>query len=190
MPKQKRVQHRLRARSFAPARLLTILALLMLLPAAAAMPDDAGSWVWPVDGARTVAEPFRAPAHDYGPGHRGVDIATATGTVVRAPADGVVAFRGVVVDRALLTIDHGDGVISTFEPLASELVPGTAVRAGDAIGTVASGGHAATGTMHLGVRVDGVYTNPMLMFGDVPRAILLPCCDAITRAGARAGRSL
>jgi len=130
-------------------------------------------WLWPVAGARSVVEPFRAPAHDYGPGHRGMDIA-ATGEV-RAPADGVVAFRGVVVDRPLLTIDHGDGLVTTLEPMQSALAPGTAVRRGDVVGTSASGGHAPSGTLHVGVRWNGVYINPMLLFGDVPRAVLLPC---------------
>lgn len=172
--------------------LAALLSLLSLLPGAASAsePDGAGSWRWPVDGTREVAEPFRAPAHDYGPGHRGVDIVAAVGQVVRAPADGVVAFRGVVVDRPLLTLDHGGGIVSTFEPVDSDLAPGTVVAAGDELGTVATGGHTPAGQMHLGVRVDGRYINPMLMFGDVPRAVLLPCCGAITRAGAPVGRSL
>ncbi|GAA1525780.1 hypothetical protein GCM10009803_03350 [Microbacterium ginsengiterrae] len=141
-------------------------------------------------GARDVVEPYRAPVHEYAAGHRGVDVAAPQGEVVRAPADGVVAFRGVVVDRPLITVDHGGGYVSTFEPLRSELAPGATVRAGDAIGTVAAGGHAASDTLHIGVRLHGVYINPMLLFGDVPRAVLLPCCDGIMREGGRVGRSL
>lgn len=158
--------------------MLLLAVMLLLLPAAAAPPGPgADRWQWPVEGGREVLEPFRAPAHDYGPGHRGIDLGAPVGSSVRAPADGVVAFRGTVVDRPLLTIDHGGGIVSTFEPLDSELVPGSAVQAGDEIGVVATGGHAAAGQLHLGVRLDGVYINPMLMFGEVPRAILLPCCD-------------
>ena len=104
------------------------------------------------------------------------------GTVVHAPADGVVAFRETVVDRPLLTIDHGRGVVTTFEPVESTLTPGTAVVAGQEIGTVARGGHTPADELHLGVRYDDVYINPMLMFGEVPRAILLPCCGP-TAAG-------
>ena len=134
-------------------------------------------WRWPVEGGRRVIAPFRAPAHEYGPGHRGMDIAAAPGAQVRAPADGVVAFRGTVVDRPLLTIDHGDGYVSTWEPLDSPLTPGDVVEAGAVIGTVTSGGHSVRGTMHVGVRVDGDYVNPRPLFGDVPRAVLLPCCE-------------
>lgn len=145
-------------------------------------PSEAGpevdpTWRWPVGGPRQVVEPFRAPAHDYGPGHRGVDIAAPAGSLVRAPADGVVAFCGTVVDRPLLTIEHAAGLVSTFEPLDSTLSPGDVVAAGDLIGTVATGGHAPSGLLHVGVRWDGRYINPLPLFGEVPRAVLLPCCS-------------
>ncbi|QMU98084.1 M23 family metallopeptidase [Microbacterium esteraromaticum] len=138
---------------------------------------DRGAWVWPVAGNRTVVEPFRAPAHDYAPGHRGMDVAAPAGIEVTAPAGGVVAFRGTVVDRPLITIDHGDGYVSTWEPVTSSLAPGDTVAAGATIGAVASGGHATRGTLHVGVRRDGVYIDPLPLFGDVPRAVLLPCCS-------------
>lgn len=164
--------------------------VLSLLPAAASIPGTGDPWRWPVDAPREVAEPFLAPAHDYGPGHRGIDIIADIGVIVRAPANGIVAFRGVVVDRPLITLDHGGGVVSTFEPVESDLEPGAVVAAGDEIGTVATGGHSPAGQLHIGVRLNGSYINPMLMFGDVPRAILLPCCEAVTRGGGPVGRSL
>ena len=136
-----------------------------------ALPE--GDWLWPVDGGRIVISPFRAPSHDYGPGHRGMDI--AADALVRAPADGVIAFRGVVVDRPLLTIDHGNGLVTTIEPTQSDLAPGTPVRRGDVLGTAAAGGHAPSRTVHVGVRWNGAYINPMLLFGGAPRAVLLPC---------------
>ncbi|MGO4678729.1 murein hydrolase activator EnvC family protein [Microbacterium sp. 2MCAF23] len=135
------------------------------------LPDH--DWLWPIEGARSVLVPFRAPAHDYGPGHRGMDIAATGGA--RAPADGVIAFRGVVVDRPLLTIDHGNGLVTTFEPVQSELAPGTIVHRGEVIATLSTGGHTPAGALHVGVRWNGVYINPLLLFGDVPRAVLLPC---------------
>ncbi|KJQ52946.1 murein hydrolase activator EnvC family protein [Microbacterium sp. SA39] len=163
-----------------------ILAIVLVVTASAetsavqgATPTEQPRWLWPVDGARQVVAPFRAPAHKYGAGHRGVDLAAASGAVVRAPAEGVVAFRGVVVDRPLMTIEHAGGLVSTFEPLLSTLSPGDVVDAGDEIGVVGTGGHAAPGSVHLGVRLDGEYINPMLLFGDVPRAVLLPCCGPI-----------
>jgi murein DD-endopeptidase MepM/ murein hydrolase activator NlpD len=163
--------------------------LLAPLPAADAPAPEDPPWRWPVAAPREVLEPFRAPAHDYGPGHRGIDIAAPPGSTAVAPSDGVVAFRGVVVDRPLITVDHGSGYVTTFEPLDSDLAVGTPVKAGDELGTVAVGGHTATGALHIGVRLDGTYINPMLMFGEVPRAVLLPCCDALTREDAPDGRS-
>jgi murein DD-endopeptidase MepM/ murein hydrolase activator NlpD len=140
---------------------------------------ESPDWLWPVEGPHTVVVAYRAPAHEYGPGHRGIDVAAGIGDPVRAPADGVVAFRGTVVDRPLITIEHAGGYVTTFEPLLSDLSPGDAVAAGDVIGTVDAGGHAAAGTLHVGVRLHGVYINPLLLFGDVPRAVLLPCCGPI-----------
>ncbi|MFK4791826.1 murein hydrolase activator EnvC family protein [Microbacterium sp. ZW T5_56] len=127
-----------------------------------------------------VTAPFLAPPHAYGAGHRGIDLASLAGgsdVVVRAPADGVIAFVGTVVDRPLLTIDHGDGLVTTLEPVRSDLAVGTLVHAAEDLGTVASGGHAAGGELHFGVRLDGEYINPLLLLGGVPRAILLPCCS-------------
>lgn len=135
--------------------------------------DTAHTWMWPVLGR--VVEPYQQPAHDYAPGHRGVDIEAGTETVV-APDDGVVLFAGVVVDRPVLTIDHGDGLVSTLEPVATPLSAGARVAAGDVVGTLSLGGHSREGSLHLGARKDGVYINPLLMLGGVPRAVLLPCC--------------
>ncbi|MCC2029889.1 M23 family metallopeptidase [Microbacterium sp. YMB-B2] len=183
MPTSNRSRRR-RSRTRRPALVVALVAALLTLPPpafAADAPSPAPAWSWPTAGAREVVEPFRAPAHDYGPGHRGIDIRAGQGATVTAPEDGVVAFRGVVVDRPLLTIDHGEGYVSTFEPLASDLAPGAVVRAGDEIGTVAVGGHAPAGTLHVGVRLNDVYINPMLLFGGVPRAVLLPCCASPPR---------
>ena len=144
----------------------------------AASGDEWPRWRWPVEGVHTVVNPYRAPAHRYGAGHRGVDLGTEIDAVVLAPAAGVVAFQGTVVDRAVLTIAHDDGLVSTFEPLTSTLQPGQSVAAGQEIGRVDVGGHTSPGALHVGVRRDGAYINPMLLFDDVPRAVLLPCCES------------
>lgn len=148
-------------------------ASLLGAPRSASAADVAHTWTWPVLGR--IVEPYRQPAHDYAPGHRGIDIVAATDTVL-APDDGVVLFSGFVVDRPVITIDHGDGLVSTLEPVSTSLPPGTEVRAGEPVGTLSAGGHAAEGAVHLGARRDGVYINPLLMLGGVPRAVLLPCC--------------
>lgn len=168
-------------RSALGALMVVVLLLSGSSLAPAASPEDRGewpTWEWSLQMARAVAVPYRAPAHEYGAGHRGIDIPAALGVVVYAPADGIVAFRGRVVDRVLLTIRHPDGLVTTFEPLLSDLDAGDRVSAGQEIGVVDVGGHASPGSLHLGVRSSGAYINPLLLFGEVPRAILLPCCGS------------
>lgn len=166
--------------TIARAAVSVLLALGMLVPAgptAASLEESGGErWRAPVPGSLHVAAPFRAPAHTFGAGHRGVDLTAPIGTRLVAPASGVVAFRGTVVDRPLLTIEHPGGYVTTFEPLTSGLSPGDHVVAGDEIGVVAVGGHTSAGSVHVGVRLNGAYINPMLLFGEVQRAVLLPCC--------------
>jgi murein DD-endopeptidase MepM/ murein hydrolase activator NlpD len=158
-----------------PQRLRILLTLAVSLAAgmgpAAAPPER--EWAWPTASAHVV-RPYAAPAHAYGPGHRGIDLAAVD--AVRAPAEGVVAFVGTVVDRGVLTIDHGDGLVTTFEPVTSALRPGDTVTRGQEVAVVAIGGHTEPGAVHFGVRRHGEYLNPLLLLGGVPRAVLLPCC--------------
>jgi murein DD-endopeptidase MepM/ murein hydrolase activator NlpD len=148
-------------------------------PAAAASPPrtastaEAGQWVWPAP--EMVSRAYQQPAHAYAGGHRGLDILVDV-RAIRAPDDGTVIFAGTVVDRPLLTIDHGDGLVSTLEPVDTPLTPGAAVAQGEPIGELAVGGHARPGELHLGARQDGEYVNPLLLLDEIPRAVLLPCC--------------
>jgi murein DD-endopeptidase MepM/ murein hydrolase activator NlpD len=155
-----------------PAAALESLPEASALARAAAVPDD--PWRWPVPAPIRVVAPFRAPATPYAAGHRGIDVAAENGAVVVAPADGVVSFAGPVVDRGVVAIDHGDGVVSAIEPVEAVVAAGTAMRAGEVVGRVATGGHCASRCVHFGVRVDGEYVSPFLFFGGLPRAVLLP----------------
>ncbi len=165
-------------RTHARALAALVAVALALLPGADGLPEPGdelrGRWVWP-GGVPEVVTPYEQPAHDYAPGHRGVDVAVR-GSEVVAPDDGVVAFRGTVVDRPLITIDHGGGLVSTLEPVESDLSPGDAVSRGAVVGTLAEGGHTPPGALHLGARLDGEYINPLALLGALERPILLPCC--------------
>jgi murein DD-endopeptidase MepM/ murein hydrolase activator NlpD len=132
-------------------------------------------WRWPVDAFR-LTRPFEAPAHEYGPGHRGIDLAPEGSQTIRAPADGLIAFAGPVAGRGVLTIDHGDGLVTTLEPVTATVTAGSEVERGEAVAALAEGGHTASGMLHFGVRLHGDYINPLLLLGGVPRAVLLPCC--------------
>lgn len=150
-----------------------------LAPATAAQPgEDAAErleqWLWPVPAPIRVVSPFRAPPTPYASGHRGIDVAVRQGDVIIAPAAGVVSFAGRVVDRGVVAIDHGDGVVSAIEPVDALVAEGAVVAAGDPIGVAASGGHCAAECAHFGVRIDGEYVSPFLFLGGLPRAVLLP----------------
>ena len=133
----------------------------------------ASLWLWPVAEPHAVARAYLAPATPYSAGHRGVDLRAEEGASVRAPADGVVRFAGWVVDRPVLSVTHGGGVVSSYEPVESSLSEGDVVRRGDVIGTLLAG-HCRSPCLHLGVRIDGEYVSPLLFLGGQPRAVLLP----------------
>ncbi|WP_234399353.1 M23 family metallopeptidase [Psychromicrobium lacuslunae] len=108
-------------------------------------------------------------------GHRGVDLAASQGSQVLAPANGVISFAGLVVDRLVITVDHQNGLKSSFEPVESSLPLGTAVKAGDQIGRLKGAGHCSSqDCLHWGVRSGENYLNPLLMLGNRQPSVLLP----------------
>jgi hypothetical protein len=126
-----------------------------------------GTWTWPVRGP--VIRGFDPPTSPYGAGHRGIDIATVVGTPVAAPASGVVSFAGAVAGSLFVSIDHGGGVVSTCSFLSAILVAkGDAVVAGQPVGLSGTGHAGATVPhLHFGVRLDGVYVDPMMYLGPI-----------------------
>lgn len=147
--------------------------VLPTMQRASASPATGGAWSWPLP-THALAAPYAAPPTRYAAGHRGIDLGSVAGVAVTAPDDGVVRFAGVVVDRPVLTLDHGDGVLSSFEPVLSDLPVGATVGRGAVVGVVAAGGHCDASCLHVGVRRDGEYVSPMLYFGRLPPAVLLP----------------
>ncbi|HJR88642.1 MAG TPA: peptidoglycan DD-metalloendopeptidase family protein [Aeromicrobium sp.] len=137
-------------------RLLLALAFLAGSLAAATPPATAGdgSWVWPVEGVAggspTLETEFDPPDSDYGPGHRGIDLATLVGAPVRAVAPGVVSFAGRVAGVGVVTVDHG-AERSTYQPVSAAVSVGDHVDAGDVLGEVVLGPfHCSSPCLHLG----------------------------------------
>ena len=113
--------------------------------------------VTPVRGV--VIDGFRAPACQRCAGHRGVTIATTTGTPVRAVTSGVIVFVGQVARVLYVVEDIGRGARVTYGRLgSSSIVVGSSVEAGQTIGV-------ASDQLYLGVRVRGVYVNPLQFLG-------------------------
>jgi triacylglycerol esterase/lipase EstA (alpha/beta hydrolase family) len=151
---------------------LVLIATLIVsaAPAAAAPRDGAPTTVFyspPVDAP--ISDPFRPPATPYGPGNRGIEYATSAGTAVVASADGSVGFAGVVAGSRWITINHDDGVRTTYGPLAELSVSvGDRVRRGDPLGTSA-------GALLMTARVGESYIDPASLFGaGPPRVYLVP----------------
>ena len=132
------------------------------------------SWRWPLAPRPPVLRGFDPPPKPWLSGHRGVDLDFTAGTQVVSPAAGSVSFVGVVVDRPVITIDHGGGLRSSFEPVESTLVAGSTVAAGQVIGTAVPGHCPAAQCLHWGVREGEDYVNPLQFVLDLRPSILLP----------------
>ncbi|MFK0041708.1 M23 family metallopeptidase [Paenarthrobacter sp. NPDC090517] len=132
-------------------------------------------WSWPLSPRPSVLRTFDPPDKPWLSGHRGVDLGpTPDGAPVTAPSDGVVTFAGVVVDRPVLTIDQGNNLKSSFEPVTSELKSGDAVRKGQVIGTLEAGHCSSATCLHWGVRRAEDYVNPLGFVSDMRPSVLLP----------------
>ncbi|MGI5190587.1 M23 family metallopeptidase [Promicromonospora sp. CA-289599] len=135
-----------------------------------------------VDPPSGVVRPFDAPEHEWGAGHRGVDLVAPEGSGVRSPGPGVVTFAGQVARRGVVVVTHPDGLRTSLEPVAASVPVGTAVAAGSAIGLVESS-RADGGTtpnhceprscVHWGVRRGERYLDPLSLLTPDP-IVLLP----------------
>ncbi|MEJ2889990.1 M23 family metallopeptidase [Actinomycetospora aeridis] len=175
------------------------LALVLTAPARAAPAPPpvvpVGAFGWPVpwtagggapatSGAPgAVTRLFDPPPHYYGRGHRGADLAGRPGTPVVAAGDGVVVFAGRVAGHGVVSVEHADGLRTTYEPVAVTVAPGARVRRGDALGVLEPGhrGCPVAACLHWGLRrpsPDGAagafeYLDPLLLLG-LGRVRLLP----------------
>ncbi|MCW8943351.1 MAG: M23 family metallopeptidase [Sedimenticola sp.] len=106
--------------------------------------DYLSGWVWPVKGRisgvygsqRILNGKPRRP-------HFGVDVAVPTGTLVRAPADGIVtlAHPDMFFSGGTLILDHGQHLSSSFLHLSEILVKeGDLIQQGDPIAKVGATG--------------------------------------------------
>ncbi|MFB8747237.1 murein hydrolase activator EnvC family protein [Streptomyces parvulus] len=120
---------------------------------------------WPVGTRPAVRRGWEPPAHAYGPGHRGVDLAAADGAPVRAVAAGRVSFAGRVAGRGVVSVelaDTGDPPLrTTYEPVAASVSEGDEVAAGDVLGAVAPAASHCASCLHWGLRRGEVYLDPL-----------------------------
>ena len=150
---------------------------LAQINAARAVDHDVAGWrqkfLWPVTGRRSgqfgAQRVYRGVPGSY---HSGTDVAVPTGTVVRAPADGVVVLAAdhpFTLEGNLVMIDHGMGLNSAFLHFSRiDVTLGQRVRQGDPIGRVGATGRATGPHMHWGMKWRDVRIDPALLAGTMP----------------------
>jgi murein DD-endopeptidase MepM/ murein hydrolase activator NlpD len=109
--------------------------------------DFSSGFAWPLDSYRVTSLWGSQRVLNGTPArpHYGIDLAAPAGTVIKAPADGVVTFArtGMHFEGGLTLIDHGQGLISAYlHQSRIDVLPNQRVKRGDAIGRVGATGRA------------------------------------------------
>ncbi len=114
----------------------------------------------PVTG--TITSRYGVNSRIRSSSHTGLDIATSTGTPIKAISDGTVTFaeyKGAYGN--LVKIDHGNGIESWYAHTSKMYVKvGQQVKAGDVIAAVGSTGNSTGSHLHLEIRINGQHVNP------------------------------
>ena len=104
--------------------------------------------------------------------HNGVDIAAPAGTLIHAPAAGVVALahEDMFYTGKTMMIDHGMGVATVYAHMNKIMVkPGQRVLKGDVIGRVGNTGRTTGPHLHWGLTWRFIHLDPMLLTGPMPK---------------------
>jgi murein DD-endopeptidase MepM/ murein hydrolase activator NlpD len=119
--------------------------------------------IWPVMGWVTSGFGFRTnPFTGLAQMHEGIDISNRVGTVVTAPADGIISDIGNDwAHGKILVISHGFGMTSRFSHLNKAFVKvGQQVKRGDKVAEVGMSGKTTGPHLHYEVRLNGIPVNP------------------------------
>lgn len=119
-----------------------------------------GSWSWPLLGKISSGFGPRRRRH-----HSGIDILSASGTLIRSTQDGVVTFAGRRGRYGnLVILQHPDGFSSYYGHNRKNLVKtGQQVNRGEVIAEVGRTGNASASHLHFEIRHDGRAINPLAL---------------------------
>lgn len=145
------------------------------LPSAGRIAEAAGRYGWPLWPPPAVSRPFRPPSLPYGPGHRGADLIGADGRAVLSAGAGVVVYAAPLAGRGVVSVDHPDGLRTTYEPVRSSVRPGQVVARGQQLGELTAGhpGCPVPACLHWGLRRERTYLDPLVLVRPA-RVRLLP----------------
>ena len=139
-----------------------------------ASPDFLSGFQWPVEGPITgVYGSQRILNGEPRQPHYGVDVGVPTGTLVRAPAPGLVVLAepDLYFSGGTLILDHGYGLSSSFLHLSALLVkPGARVAAGEPIARVGATGRVTGPHLDWRMNLGQVRIDPVLVLKAIPRA--------------------
>lgn len=131
-----------------------------------------GRHAWPTGSKARVLRDFNPPEKKWMAGHRGVDLELAEGSLVHASAAGVVVWAGQLAGRNVISIEHENGLRTTYEPVSPVIVQGDTVQAGETIGFLDAGHCGESSCLHWGAkRSKDSYVNPLSLLE--PRTIRL-----------------
>ena len=120
--------------------------------------------IWPLLGWVTSGFGFRTnPFTGLTQMHEGVDISNRVGTLIVAPAEGIISDVGNdLVHGKIVVISHGFGMTSRYSHLSKVLVKtGQKVKRGDKVAEVGMTGKTTGPHLHYEVRLNGIPVNPM-----------------------------
>lgn len=119
--------------------------------------------LWPVEGSISSSFGERIdPFNGEGAFHTGIDISTAFGTPIIAPADGIVRAVSYVSGYGkTIILDHGYGIATLYGHMSGfNVTIGETVHRGDTIGYVGSSGRSTGAHLHYEVRIHDTPVNP------------------------------
>lgn len=107
---------------------------------------------------------------DIGNFHAGQDFGAPEGTLIFAPAPGIVVLAEPLAVRGnAVIIDHGRGVFSGYWHMSEmKVTPGMQVAAGDVLGLVGNTGLSTGAHLHWELRINGVAVDPMQFLDEAP----------------------
>jgi murein DD-endopeptidase MepM/ murein hydrolase activator NlpD len=159
-------------RARGPLALSALLMIMLTTSRATGAPRP--GFGWPLPGTPRVERGFSPPASAYGPGHRGVDLSASWGGQVLSAGAGRVAYAGLLAGRGVITVAHGGGLRTTYEPVDATVHVGQQVARGSVLGRIALGHGSCRRVvcLHWGLLRGSVYLDPLALVVGGPVRLL------------------